>query len=169
MNKTEFWLRGQFIDGICATLQPAAHALLQASEEIANYCRDLTDEQLWQKPFGIAAIGFHLKHIPGFLDRLLTYAEGNQLNAKQLEYLSLEQANTGETAAELLQRTLQAIHKTIEHYRLFPENMLYEQREVGRQKLPSTVLGLCFHAAEHTMRHTGQLLISVRVIIEQTQ
>jgi uncharacterized damage-inducible protein DinB len=37
-------------------------------------------------------------------------------------------------------------------------------RFVGRAKLPSTVLGLLVHAAEHTMRHTGQLLVTVQVL-----
>jgi uncharacterized damage-inducible protein DinB len=37
---------------------------------------------------------------------------------------------------------------------------------VGRAKLPSTVLGLLFHAAEHTQRHVGQLLVTAKVVRE---
>ncbi len=47
------------------------------------------------------------------------------------------------------------------------EATLTEPREVGRAKLPSTVMGLLFHAAEHTMRHTGQLLVTVKVLREE--
>ena len=39
-----------------------------------------------------------------------------------------------------------------------------EVREVGRDRIPSTVGGLIFHAAEHTQRHLGQLLVTVRVL-----
>jgi hypothetical protein len=34
--------------------------------------------------------------------------------------------------------------------------MTRDERLVGRLKLPSTVVGLLFHAAEHTQRHVGQ-------------
>jgi uncharacterized damage-inducible protein DinB len=48
--------------------------------------------------------------------------------------------------------------------RVTEEKTLTEPREVGRAKLPSTVLGLLFHAAEHTQRHVGQLLVTARVV-----
>jgi uncharacterized damage-inducible protein DinB len=34
--------------------------------------------------------------------------------------------------------------------------------------LPSTVLGLLFHAAEHTTRHAGQIATLVRVVSSGT-
>jgi hypothetical protein len=37
-------------------------------------------------------------------------------------------------------------------------------RQVGRAQLPSTVLGLLFHAAEHAQRHVGQLVTTSKVI-----
>ena len=40
---------------------------------------------------------------------------------------------------------------------------LTEVRTVGRDRLPSTVLGLLVHSAEHVQRHVGQLLVTVRV------
>ncbi|WP_373398612.1 hypothetical protein V8V91_02485 [Algoriphagus halophilus] len=42
-----------------------------------------------------------------------------------------------------------------------------EFRTVGRAQLPSTVGGLLFHAAEHTQRHFGQLLVTVKVILAE--
>jgi hypothetical protein len=44
------------------------------------------------------------------------------------------------------------------------ERKLSEYRSVGRAQLPSTVMGCLFHAAEHTMRHLGQLIVTVRVV-----
>ncbi len=160
----EVWLRGETTPGLVPQLQPAANALLQASEEIQNMLVDLPQHLLWEKPAGVAAIGFHLKHICGVLDRLLTYAEGNQLADSQLAYLKKETIDTGETANELLKLLEKQISLTIERYKNFKENELTAFRGVGRKNLPSNVLGLCFHAAEHTMRHTGQLLVTIKVL-----
>jgi hypothetical protein len=44
-----------------------------------------------------------------------------------------------------------------------PERSLLEPREIGRAKLPSTTLGVLFHAAEHTARHAGQVMTLIRV------
>ncbi|MEI9810890.1 MAG: hypothetical protein WDO16_25110 [Bacteroidota bacterium] len=44
------------------------------------------------------------------------------------------------------------------------EAILTSVRGVGRAKIPSTVMGLLFHAAEHTMRHTGQLLVTAGIL-----
>ena len=33
-----------------------------------------------------------------------------------------------------------------------------EPREIGRKKLPTTVIGLFTHIAEHTQRHVGQAI-----------
>jgi hypothetical protein len=43
------------------------------------------------------------------------------------------------------------------------EATLTATREVGRARLPSTVIGLLFHAAEHTQRHAGQALTTKRM------
>ncbi|HEY0609498.1 MAG TPA: DinB family protein, partial [Chitinophaga sp.] len=52
----------------------------------------------------------------------------------------------------------------VEQLKTLEAEQLTEIRTVGRKQLPSTVLGLLFHAAEHTMRHTGQLLVTVKVL-----
>jgi hypothetical protein len=39
---------------------------------------------------------------------------------------------------------------------------------VGRAKLPATTLGLLFHAAEHTQRHVGQLMTTLKVVRGET-
>ena len=71
-------------------LQPVAHALLQAREEINELMQGFPDALLWERPAGMASPGFHLQHMAGVLDRLYTYVKGEQLDQQQLDYLSAE-------------------------------------------------------------------------------
>jgi hypothetical protein len=80
----EVWLRGA-VENIPSLLQPVAHALLQAREEVNEMMKDFPDELLWIKPANAASAGFHLQHLVGVLDRLFTYAHGNSLSEEQLE------------------------------------------------------------------------------------
>jgi hypothetical protein len=41
---------------------------------------------------------------------------------------------------------------------------LTHKRVMGRKLLPTTLIGLYVHAAEHTMRHIGQLSVTVRIL-----
>lgn len=159
----EVWLRGP-IPAISPYLQPVAHALLQAKEEISAFMEDFPDSLLWEKPAGMASAAFHLQHIAGVLDRLRTYASGRQLSAEQLADLKSEGSPGEETTSRLLAHLNQKIDAFVEALKGMNEKMLTEAREVGRARLPSSVLGLLFHAAEHTMRHTGQLLVTVNVV-----
>lgn len=161
---TEVWMRGP-IDGVPPLLQPVAHALLQAQEEIHAMLTDFSDELLWQQPAGVAAVGFHLQHISGVLDRLFTYAAGKALSEEQLAYLSAEGKQDAHlSVAHLLLALDTQISAAIAALKVTDEKQLTAIRTVGRKQLPSTMLGLLFHAAEHTMRHTGQLLVTVTVI-----
>src|SRR3954464_4490877 len=85
----EVWLRGP-VAGIQPLLQPAAHTILQVGEDVLPIVEHLTPAQLWAKPGGAASIGFHLAHLPGSLERLLTYSRGESLTAEQLECLAGE-------------------------------------------------------------------------------
>ncbi len=40
---------------------------------------------------------------------------------------------------------------------------LPEARWVGRKRLPTTVMGLLIHVAEHTQRHVGEAIITARL------
>jgi uncharacterized damage-inducible protein DinB len=164
MGKKEVWLRGETTKNITPLLQPPVNTLLEAREEIIDLVGDFSDDLLWEKPGGVASVGFHLQHIPGVLDRLLTYAEGKQLNEQQLEYLRQEQLTSSASTHVLRLRVEQAVGAAIERMKNFSADSLLEHRGVGRMELPSTVIGLCFHAAEHTMRHTGQLLVTSRIL-----
>lgn len=161
----EYWLRGP-VDGIPALLQPVAHALLQARDEVTKVLQTFPDEKLWEKPAGVASVAFHLQHLRGVLDRLFTYAKDEALIQQQLEALANEgKPYTGNrTVQELLAAFHQQVELSLEQLKQTDEETLTATRGVGRSKLPSTVLGLLFHAAEHTMRHTGQLLVTAKVV-----
>jgi uncharacterized damage-inducible protein DinB len=167
LKQPEVWMRGP-VEGVPALLQPAAHALLQAREEVEFYLKDFPDELLWNKPAGLASIGFHLQHLTGVLDRLFTYAAGDQLSDDQLLYLQSEGVeNDAFTTDQLKKRFADQISKAIETIGATPESVLTDFRGVGRKQLPSTVIGLIFHAAEHTQRHVGQLLVTSRILLHQ--
>jgi uncharacterized damage-inducible protein DinB len=160
----EVWLRGP-IPGIPALVQPVAHALLQAQEEIHAMLNNFTESKLWERPAGVASVGFHLQHLTGVLDRLFTYAGGQQLSPQQLQYLKAEGVAAENISISSLLKALDTqIDTSLEKLKHIDPSTLTDARGVGRKQLPSTVLGLLFHAAEHTMRHTGQLLVTVRVI-----
>jgi hypothetical protein len=143
-----------------------AHALLQAREEVEDMMANFPEEKLWSRPAGVASPGFHLQHLSGVLSRLFTYARGEALTPAQRDALKGEGAalTPDVTASSLVASFRRQVDVTIEALRATDERILTQPREVGRGKLPSTVLGLMVHAAEHTQRHVGQLLVTVRVL-----
>jgi hypothetical protein len=161
----EVWLRGP-VPGIQPLLQPAAHAILQVGEDVLPVVRDLAPAQLWARPGGAAAIGFHLAHLPGSLDRLLTYSRSQPLTAEQLAALASERTvhDDRPQLGRLLARFRGSLEAAIDHLRTVPPDSLLLPREVGRKRLPSTTLGLIFHAAEHSSRHAGQIVTLTRVV-----
>jgi hypothetical protein len=164
-SQPEVWLRGP-LNGVPALLQPIAHALLQAMEEVNQLMAAFPEELLWEKPAGLASPGFHLQHLSGVLDRLFTYAKGEQLNQLQLTAL----ANEGKPIANsitLLAVFNKQVDTAIVQLSETDTCTLTENRGVGRAMLPSTVMGLYVHAAEHTMRHLGQLLVTVKVLTNE--
>jgi uncharacterized damage-inducible protein DinB len=166
-NKPEVWLRGP-LDDMPALLQPVAHALLQAREEINELMLNFPDDLLWHKVVGMASPGFHLQHLSGVINRLFTYAQGKQLNQDQLNALVAEGKPTTEnmTVASLVNQFNKQVDDALNQLSQTDVNSLTAHREVGRGKLPSTVMGLYVHSAEHTMRHTGQLLVTVKVLLK---
>jgi hypothetical protein len=164
-KKLEVWLRGP-LDGIPPLLQPVAHALLQAREEVNGFMADFPEILLWVKPSGLAAPAFHLQHLAGVLDRLFTYARGEQLTPHQLEKLSLEGKMPEITYSinTLLEIFNRQVDDAIKQLSQTDELMLTDKKGVGRNQLPSTVIGLYTHAAEHIMRHVGQLLVTAKML-----
>jgi hypothetical protein len=163
MSDPEVWLRGPLPD-VIPELQPVAHSLMQVREEIAA-AASVSRSQLWARPGGAASIGFHLMHLAGSLDRLLTYARGNALNAAQRAALAAEdREDTSRSAADLVKAALDALDHALVQVRTTALCTLDESREVGRGRLPSTVLGLLVHAAEHAQRHSAQIITTRKVI-----
>ncbi|MEJ7586620.1 MAG: DinB family protein [Ferruginibacter sp.] len=165
MQKPEVWQRGP-VQGIPPLLQPVAHALLQAREEVNEIMHDFPSELLWERPAGLASPGFHLQHLSGVLDRVFTYARNEGLSDLQFDQLAAEGKNseTGYETEQLVKRFDMQVDKSMEQISITDENILIDFRSVGRSQLPSTVLGLLFHAAEHTMRHIGQLIVTAAVV-----
>jgi uncharacterized damage-inducible protein DinB len=150
MPNTEWWQRGP-VEGVPALLQPVAHILLQVRESVLETVPGLTEDQWNSRPANIASAAFHVRHIAGVIDRLFTYARGQSLSPDQFAALRAE----GEPlAAADVPRVLDAIDITI----------LGDFRAIGRAQLPSTVIGCLVHAAEHAMRHVGQLSVTTRIV-----
>ena len=161
-NAPEVWLRGP-LPGYIPMLLPVAQALLQAREDVERVAAQATAEELWRRPGQAAPAGYHLQHLAGSLDRLLTYARGEPLWEAQRAALELESA-PGAPASVLVPAVLAEIDRALDQLRRTPADSLAVAREVGRVRLPSTVLGLLYHAAEHTSRHVGQLITTLKVV-----
>ncbi|MFN2566652.1 MAG: DinB family protein [Gemmatimonadaceae bacterium] len=165
-QEPEVWLRGP-VPGIAPLLQPVAHALLQAREDVHRVVTPLANDALWARPEGAASVGFHVRHAAGSLDRLFTYARGEALSEAQRAALVRETAPEEQgnaSAAELVGAFEAQVERALAQLRGTAEDRLTEPREVGRARLPSTVLGLLFHAAEHTQRHVGQTITTAKVV-----
>jgi hypothetical protein len=137
-----------------------------ALESAENAVRDLTIEELWSRPGGAASIGFHLSHLSGSTDRLLTYARGASLSPEQLSVLRAEPdlESVRPTGESLLAAWQSMVQRALAQIAATPESDLLYAREVGRARLPSTVIGLIFHAAEHAQRHAGQLVTTAKIV-----
>lgn len=162
---TEPWLRGP-VPGVPPLLQPVAHAFLMSQEDVARAVDGLTPEQVWQSPGGSATVGFHVAHLSGATDRLFTYARGDSLTPEQRATLATEArlSEVRPALEDLVTKWNQTIDIAIAQLRATKEESLIDPREVGRDRLPSNVLGLLFHAAEHASRHTGQVVTTAKLV-----
>lgn len=160
---TEAWLKGP-VAGVAEELQPVAHALVQARDDLEHLLSDVGTDMLHARVGVAATAAFHVQHLAGTLDRLLTYARGGMLTDEQLAARAGEAAFDKATADELRIVALAAVDSALQYVRSTDPATLPEPREVGRKRLPSTVRGLLFHAAEHTSRHVGQIRTTLRMM-----
>lgn len=167
-NLPEFWLRGARPE-FAILLQPIAFALMQSREDVNKFTAGFPDHLLYERPGGAASLAFHLQHLTGVLDRMFTYAEGKSLSEDQLERLNSEgkSPNQYHSVEELVNMFNDQIETCLQKLKNIDLNTLTEPRGVGRKQLPSTVFGLLIHAAEHTQRHVGQLLVTMKVLRNQ--
>lgn len=168
MSKPDPWLRGPVPD-VPALLQPVAHALVQAREDVERAVAELRPEDLWVGPGTAASPGFHLKHLVGATERLLAYARGEPLSEAQREWLRAEQdpGPPDQTPAALEAAFAQVVEAGLAQLANTPIEYLTTQRLIGRSQLPTTVLGCLAHAGEHAARHAGQLVTTVRALRAQ--
>ena len=165
-EKPEPWLRGTLTE-VPAVHRGVLHALELAKEDVARWCGELSDEQLNGRPGGIAPVAFHIRHIARSLDRLLTYAEGRQLDKIQLAALKTE-LDPGATRGELFAEFTEALEKSAVRIRALIPVGFDEPRKVGKRKLPTTVGGLLVHLADHTQRHAGQAVTTAKIVTAQS-
>ena len=162
MKNPEPWLRGTLTD-VHFVQRGVLHALEQAREDVARWCEGLTTQDMFARPAELPSIAFHLRHIAGSLDRLLTYAEGRSLSSVQFETLDRESAE-GKSREELMSNFYAGLSHAEARIRGFDPTKLEEARFAGRQYLPTTVGGLLIHCAEHTLRHVGEIITTVKVV-----
>jgi uncharacterized damage-inducible protein DinB len=158
----EPWLRGTLTE-VDAVRRGVLHALDLAREDVARWCGELTKEELEERPFGLPSVGFQMRHMVRSLDRLLTYAEGQQLNEAQLASMKSEMEGAGRRE-DLFAEFERGIESAIQRVRAISPKSYEEARGVGRKMMPTSVGGLLVHCADHTQRHVGQAVTTAKVV-----
>jgi hypothetical protein len=164
-TQPEPWLRGP-VEGFEPLLMPVVHALTQAREDIESLVTTVPAAHVWERPGGAASIGFHVRHLGGALDRLFTYARGERLSDEQKTAARAE----GEPEAPVQSLVLTVagmntlIDRAFKQLRVTSRDDLLIERKVGRAELPTTTMGLLFHAAEHSARHAGQAISTAKIL-----
>ena len=164
-KETEAWQRGP-VPGFEPLLMPIVHALIQVQEDLQRLVSVVPAEHVWQRPGGAASIAFHVSHIGGALDRLFTYARGEALSEAQRAAARAEgkPADPPQALTALVAEVNGTIERAFDQLRATKADSLLDERKVGRAALPSTVLGLLFHAAEHCTRHVGQAITTAKIL-----
>jgi hypothetical protein len=158
----EPWLRGPLPD-VHPLLSPALYSFEQTREDLAAHTEGLTTAQVWASPHGLAPLGFHIRHIAGSVDRLTTYLDGRALDEAQMAALAAEM-QPGASLGELLANLDRSLARAEQVIRRIDPATLADARCVGRKQLPTTVIGLLMHIAEHTQRHLGQAIATAKIV-----
>ena len=167
---TEPWLRGTYTD-VPAAGRAVLHALDLALDDLSKWTSGLTDAEIHAQPLGLPPVAFHLRHIARSTDRILTYAEGEQLSTEQLAALKTEKNGTGqggegnqESLSVLLAEVEISFTDAGERIRVLATANLDTPRFVGRKQLPTSIGGALIHVADHTQRHVGQVVTTAKVL-----
>jgi hypothetical protein len=164
MSQPEPWLRGPVAD-VASALQPVAHSLTYAREQLDKTLPRLTSEQIWKRPGNVAPIGYHVRHAIGSIDRMLTYLRGEALNDAQLAALHAEKEDRPDLdGGALLERAHGVIDGALDVVKRTHPEGLDEPRAIGRKQLPSDVRGILFEIAVHTARHIGQIATTAKLV-----
>jgi uncharacterized damage-inducible protein DinB len=158
----EPWLRGTYAE-VPAVGRAVLHAFDLALDDLTKWTEGLTDDEVHSKPLGLPSVAFHLRHIARSIDRLLSYAEGNQLSPEQLTALRAEQTGD-ESLAALLAEVEVSFSDAADRVRVLATAKLDTFRGVGRKQLPTSIGGALVHVADHTQRHVGQVVTTAKVL-----
>ncbi len=158
----EAWLRGP-IPGVEPLVMPLLFSFRQVREDLAAHTAGLTADDVWRRIATLPPLGFQLRHIAGSVDRLTTYLMGEALSPGQLTFLQQE-TNPGASLAELLAAIDTALRHCEARVTTIGPAAIHEPRTIGRKRLPTTVLGLLVHIAEHTQRHLGQAITTAKLL-----
>jgi hypothetical protein len=173
--KLEPWLRGTLAD-VEPVRRAVLHALELAGEDVERWAAGLREEQMFARPAGLPPVAFQLRHIARSLDRLLTYAESGDLYSLERRGIEVRGLSEEQFAALATEMDAGTVAEVLEEFRVGlkvamqrvgavgPETFA-EARGVGRRRLPTTVAGLLIHCAEHTQRHVGQMVTTVKVVL----
>ena len=158
----EPWMRSTHgeLDGV---QRAVVHALEQAGEDGERWAAGLTTDEVHARPAGLPSVAFHLRHAVRSLDRLLTYAEDRPLDEAQLAALRTEMV-AGEDTPEVMREFRAGLARAIERVEELGPELYAQARGIGRERLPTTVVGLLIHCAEHTQRHVGQLVTTAKLV-----
>ena len=157
----EPWLTGKL-----AQDHPIRAALLYSFEharsDLRRHTGDLNDEAIWRSYGHVAPVGFHIRHIAGSVERLMTYTQGEQLTEQQLHDLKAEEGRelTKAQLFDLLETKLAAAEVAL---RRISVDKLDEVREIGRNRIPVPLGVLLVHIAEHTQRHVGAAIVTAKL------
>jgi uncharacterized damage-inducible protein DinB len=158
----EPWLQGT-LNEVPAVPRAVLHALELARHDLQRWCGELDEAMLNASSQGLPSVGFHIRHIARSIDRLLTYAEGKQLNDEQMKALKMELSEHS-GSDELFAELEAALDSAARRIRAIDPAKLEEPRKVGRSELPATLGGLLVHVADHTQRHVGQAVTTAKFL-----
>jgi uncharacterized damage-inducible protein DinB len=162
MSTTEPWLRGP-ISGVHPIAFPFLYSMAQVREDLDRWTAGLTPDQLWARPRGLGAIGFHYRHVGGSTERLATYLSGHPLSEDQMREMK-EESEPGVSLDELRTRFEERLLYAEAIVKALDPRTWHDARAVGRKALPTTVGGLVHHIAEHAQRHVGEIIVTAKIV-----
>ena len=162
-TQPEPWLRGTHRE-LDAIVRQFVHSMEQVQEDAERWCAELSDAEMNARPMNLPPVAFHLRHMVRSLDRLVSYAEGTQLEATQLAALKSEM-DAGASAADVFQELRRGLAESKRRAQAFSPEQYNDERGIGRKMLPATIGGILVHCAEHTQRHLGQAITTAKVLI----
>ena len=160
-NLPEPWMRGP-IEGLEPLVAPVFYSFAQVREDLTLHTDGLTTKQVWSQTGTLPSLGFQLRHIAGSVDRLMTYLMEREISRDQIDVLKAE-SESGASLAELIAGIDDTLSQAETELRTIKAESIHEPRYIGRKRLPTSVLGLLVHIAEHTQRHLGQAITTAKI------